>query len=97
MRNSTHAHFSRPHHFFPLLMGFTDRKCVNLGLFWVNLSKSGLVYSVGGRGFRVGIDHPKPQTDYTPLSKDFNVWDSPFFTIYDKEERINVHSYQFSK
>jgi hypothetical protein len=35
-------------------MGFTYRKSVNLGLFRVNLSKSGLGYSVGGRGFRVG-------------------------------------------
>jgi hypothetical protein len=35
-------------------MGFTYRKSVNLGLFRVNLRKSGLGYSVGGRGFRVG-------------------------------------------
>ena len=35
-------------------MGFTYRKFVNLGPFRVNLSKSGLDYSVGGRGFRVG-------------------------------------------
>ena len=35
-------------------MGFTYRKSVNLGPFRVNLSKSGLGYSVGGRGFRVG-------------------------------------------
>jgi hypothetical protein len=36
-------------------MGFYYRKSVNLGPFRVNLSKSGLGYSVGGRGFRVGI------------------------------------------
>jgi hypothetical protein len=30
------------------------RKSVNLGPFRVNLSKSGVGYSVGGRGFRVG-------------------------------------------
>jgi hypothetical protein len=34
-------------------MGFYYRKSVNLGPFRVNLSKSGLGYSVGGRGFRV--------------------------------------------
>jgi len=54
MRNSTHAHFSHPHHFFPVLMGFTYRKSVHLWPFRVNLSKSGLGYSVGGRGFRFG-------------------------------------------
>jgi hypothetical protein len=32
-------------------MGFTYRKSVNLGPFRVNLSKSGLGYSVGSRGF----------------------------------------------
>jgi hypothetical protein len=35
-------------------MGFYYRKSVNLGPFRVNLSKSGMGYSVGGRGFRVG-------------------------------------------
>jgi hypothetical protein len=35
-------------------MGFYYRKSVNLGPFRVNLSKSGVGYSVGGRGFRVG-------------------------------------------
>ena len=35
-------------------MGFYYRKSLNLGPFRVNLSKSGLGYSVGGRGFRVG-------------------------------------------
>ena len=35
-------------------MGFTYRKSVNLGPFRVNLSKSGLGYSMGGSGFRVG-------------------------------------------
>lgn len=54
MRNSAYAHFFYPHHFFPILMGFTYRKCVNLGLFWVNLSKSGLGFSVCGSGLRVG-------------------------------------------
>jgi hypothetical protein len=35
-------------------MGFFYRKTVNLGPFRVNIGKSGLGYSVGGRGFRVG-------------------------------------------
>ena len=35
-------------------MGFTYRKSVNFGPFRVNLSKSGVGYSVGSRGFRVG-------------------------------------------
>ncbi len=35
-------------------MGFFYRKSVNIGPFRVNLSKSGVGYSVGGKGFRVG-------------------------------------------
>ena len=35
-------------------MAFFYRKSVNLGPFRVNLSGSGVGYSVGGRGFRVG-------------------------------------------
>ncbi len=35
-------------------MGFFYRKSVNVGPFRVNLSGSGVGYSVGGRGFRVG-------------------------------------------
>lgn len=35
-------------------MAFFYRKSVNLGPFRVNLSQSGVGYSVGGRGFRVG-------------------------------------------
>jgi hypothetical protein len=35
-------------------MGLFYRKSVNLGPFRVNIGKSGLGYSVGGRGFRVG-------------------------------------------
>ena len=36
-------------------MGFTYRKSVNLGPFRVNLSKSGVGYSVGAGGFRSGV------------------------------------------
>ena len=35
-------------------MGFFYRKSINFGPFRVNLSKSGVGYSAGGRGFRVG-------------------------------------------
>ena len=35
-------------------MGLFYRKSVNFGPFRVNLSKSDVGYSVGGRGFRVG-------------------------------------------
>ena len=36
-------------------MGFFYRKSVKLGPFRVNLSKSGVGYSVGGGGFRSGV------------------------------------------
>ncbi|TAE77083.1 MAG: DUF4236 domain-containing protein [Verrucomicrobia bacterium] len=35
-------------------MGFYYRKSINLGPFRINLSKSGIGYSVGTRGVRVG-------------------------------------------
>jgi hypothetical protein len=37
-------------------MGFYYRKSVGLGPFRVNLSKSGVGYSVGGPGFRTGLN-----------------------------------------
>ncbi len=37
-------------------MGWTFRKSVGLGPFRVSVSKSGVGYSVGGRGFRVGMN-----------------------------------------
>jgi len=36
-------------------MGFSYRKSVKLGPFRINASKSGLGYSVGGKGFRTGV------------------------------------------
>jgi len=36
-------------------MGWSYRKSVNFGPFRVNVSKSGIGYSVGGRGFRSGV------------------------------------------
>ena len=36
-------------------MGFYYRKSVSLGPFRVNLSKSGMGYSLGGHGFRTGV------------------------------------------
>jgi hypothetical protein len=37
-------------------MGWSYRKSVNLGPFRVNLSESGVGYSVGGKDFRVGVN-----------------------------------------
>jgi hypothetical protein len=37
-------------------MGWSYRKSVNLGPFRVNLSKSGIGYSLGGGGFRTGVN-----------------------------------------
>jgi hypothetical protein len=36
-------------------MGFYYRKSASLGPFRINASKSGLGYSIGGRGFRTGV------------------------------------------
>lgn len=36
-------------------MGWTYRKSVSMGPFRINVSKSGVGYSVGGRGFRTGV------------------------------------------
>lgn len=37
-------------------MGFFYRRSLRLGPFRVNLGKSGAGWSVGGRGFRAGVD-----------------------------------------
>ena len=37
-------------------MGWSYRKSVGLGPFRINISKSGIGYSVGGRGFRTGVN-----------------------------------------
>ena len=36
-------------------MGFQYRKAIGFGPFRVNISNSGVGYSVGGRGFRTGV------------------------------------------
>jgi hypothetical protein len=36
-------------------MGWTYRKSVGLGPFRINVSKSGIGYSLGGGGFRTGV------------------------------------------
>jgi hypothetical protein len=36
-------------------MGWSYRKSVSCGPFRVNISKSGVGYSLGGRGFRTGV------------------------------------------
>ena len=47
-------------------MGFYFRKSVSLGPFRVNLSKSGVGYSIGGKGFRTG--HSSTGRKYTSMS-----------------------------
>ena len=47
-------------------MGWSFRKSVGLGPFRVNVSKSGVGYSLGGRGFRVGTNAKGRQ--YTTFS-----------------------------
>jgi len=42
-------------------MGFYFRKSINLGLFRINISKSGIGISFGVKGFRVSVD-PKGKT-----------------------------------
>lgn len=37
-------------------MGWNFRRSVNLGPLRINASKSGIGYSIGGRGFRIGKD-----------------------------------------
>ncbi len=61
-------------------MGLNFRKSVGLGPFKVNLSKSGIGYSVGGKGFRTGVSSkgrkystfslPGTGISYTTSSKD---------------------------
>lgn len=36
-------------------MGWSYRKSVKIGPFRINVSKSGVGYSVGGKGFRTGV------------------------------------------
>jgi hypothetical protein len=62
---------SHPHRQFHLhirfrSMGFYYRKSINLGPFRINLSKKGIGYSVGTRGFRVGTTAGRRR--YTNLS-----------------------------
>jgi len=47
-------------------MGWSYRKSVNLGPFRINLSKSGVGYSIGARGFRTGVSsRGRRYTSYT--------------------------------
>src|SRR5690242_18439957 len=41
---------------YSVLMGWSFRKSINFGPFRINASKSGLGYSIGGKGFRIGRD-----------------------------------------
>ena len=44
-------------------MGFSFRKSINLGLFRINISKSGIGISFGVKGCRVSVD-PKGRTTF---------------------------------
>jgi hypothetical protein len=47
-------------------VGWTYRKSLNLGPFRINISKSGIGYSVGGNGFRTGVSsRGRRYTSYT--------------------------------
>ncbi|HEX7376241.1 MAG TPA: DUF4236 domain-containing protein [Pirellulales bacterium] len=37
-------------------MGWSYRKSANFGPFRINISKSGIGYSIGGKGFRTGVN-----------------------------------------
>ena len=37
-------------------MGWTYRKSIKAGPFRINLSRTGIGYSIGGKGFRAGVD-----------------------------------------
>ncbi len=77
-------------HFSPALTCFYYHKFVNLGPFRVNLSKSGLGYSVGDLGFRIettahggkfsssitgsGVSYRKSDDDYLVLLAAITHW-----------------------
>jgi len=60
-------------------MGFYYRKSVNLGPSRVNLSKSGVGYSVGGREFRVGT---------TPRGRKYTALCKPLSAIHHSKSKI---------
>ncbi|MDW8348794.1 MAG: DUF4236 domain-containing protein [Verrucomicrobiae bacterium] len=59
-------------------MGFYYRRSVNLGPFRVNISKSGVGYSIGGRGFRVGT---------TAKGKRYTTFSIPGTGVYYRSNR----------
>ena len=63
------------------LMGFTYRKSVNLGSFRVNLSKSGLGYSVGG------LVHFLPDVDLEHGNLNYTVVLGEVLGNYESEQR----------
>ncbi|MEY3142235.1 MAG: hypothetical protein RLY21_728 [Planctomycetota bacterium] len=48
-------------------MGWYFRRSIGLGPFRLNLSKSGLGWSVGGRGFRTGVDARGRRTTHASI------------------------------
>ena len=83
-------------------MGFFYRKSVNFGPFRVNLSKSGVGYSVGGKGFLGDVNDRKAISDVRIFLKSYvmPLSDDPFhefedgcgisFTVNDKIDRSQV-------
>jgi|GEM_PF-1030933 len=66
-------------------MGFFYRKSVNFGPFRVNLSKSGLGYSVGGKGFLGDVNDRKAISDVRIFLKSYvmPLSDDPFHEFED--------------
>jgi hypothetical protein len=66
-------------------MGFFYRKSVNFGPFRVNLSKSGVGYSVGGRGFLGDVNDHKAISDVRIFLKSYvmPLSDDPFHEFED--------------
>ena len=51
-------------------MGWSYRKSVNLGPFRLNISKAGIGYSVGGKGFRTGVTSSVADVSLNERSRD---------------------------
>jgi hypothetical protein len=69
-------------------MGFTYRKSVNLGPLRVNLSKSGLGHSVGGRGFRARTSARRKK--YCLARSDLRHWVDSHGPIFEESTLIQA-------
>ena len=85
-------------------MGFFYRKSVNVGPFRVNLSKSGIGYYVGGKGFLGGVNDRRAISDVRIFLKSYVMpsKEDPFhefedgwgirFTVNDQISRRQVRT-----